>query len=180
MSETRSDVGDEICPKKIASKQMPQMTNQKCPKNMTFDEVMLLDESKILANKKEFPQTMGMLKSKRIWIADTGASNHVSFSEKRSKNKRLESISQAGLVGEATESKVQLDLPGSFCDKYRDLVLRGNIMGVSYNPKSNFNLFSITKMLMRDRKLSGDKSKIKINKDNIVITFDIVIPTRMF
>jgi hypothetical protein len=43
--------------------------------------------------------TMDMLKRSDMWIADSGASNHVKFSDKGCKNKRNATGSTHGIVG---------------------------------------------------------------------------------
>ena len=46
---------------------------------------------------------------------------------------------------------------------------------VQYNPKLNFNLFSIGKAIKEDWKLSGDQKGVVLTKDSAKLVFDIKI-----
>jgi hypothetical protein len=54
--------------------------------------------------------SMDMLKRIDIWIADSGVSNHVTFSDKGCKNKRFATESTHGIVGDSVLPKCQLDI----------------------------------------------------------------------
>ncbi len=62
---------------------------------------------------------VSMDNSKRIdmWIADSGASNHVTFIDKGCRNKRIATGSMHGIVGESVLPKCELDIPCIHYDK---------------------------------------------------------------
>ena len=53
--------------------------------------------------------------------------------------------------------------------------LKATLKGVQYNPKSNFNLFSIGKASKEGWKLSGDQEGLVLTKGNEKLVFDIKI-----
>ena len=61
--------------------------------------------------------SMDMLKRTAIWIADSGASNHVTFSDKGCRNKRIATRSTHGIVGNSVLPKCELDIPCIHYDK---------------------------------------------------------------
>ena len=77
----------------------------------------IIQQKSKFSKQKTTPTHNGYVKKWKKWIADTEASNHVSFSAKGHKNKKNNSISHAKIIGETTESKIQMDIPGTFCDK---------------------------------------------------------------
>jgi hypothetical protein len=61
--------------------------------------------------------SMDMLKRTAIWIADSGASNHVTFSDKGCRNKRFATGSTHGIIGNSMLPKCELDIPCVHFDK---------------------------------------------------------------
>ncbi len=61
--------------------------------------------------------TMDMLKRSDIWIADSGASNHVTFSDKGCRNIRNATGLTHGIVGDSVLPKCELDIPCVHIDK---------------------------------------------------------------
>ena len=57
------------------------------------------------------------MKRTDIWIADSGASNHVTFGDKRCRNKRIVTGSTHGIVGDSVLPKCELDIPWVHFDK---------------------------------------------------------------
>ena len=72
-----------------------------------------------------------------------------------------------------------MDFPGRFIGKDGSSGMKATLTDVNYNPKYNFNLLSLTRLLMNGWRITrGDKSRIivkNVNKSEIV--FDIVILT---
>ena len=52
-----------------------------------------------------------------------------------------------------------MDIAGTWCNKFCKEQLKATLKDVQYNPKSNFNLFSIGKAIKEGWKLSGDKEQ---------------------
>ncbi len=90
--------------------------------------------------------SMDMLKRTEIWIADSGASNHVTYSDKGCKNKRIETGSTHGLVGNSVLPKCELDIPCVHFDKDGAQVGEVLITDVSHLSEGNFNIFSVTRL----------------------------------
>jgi hypothetical protein len=61
--------------------------------------------------------TMDMLKRSDMWIADSGASNHVTFIDKGCRNKRIVTGPTHGIVGASVLPKCELDIPCVHCDE---------------------------------------------------------------
>ena len=55
---------------------------------------------------------------------------------------------------------------------------KATLKNVQYNPKSNFNLFSIGKAIKEGWKLSGDQEGLVIMKESAKLVFDIKIMTK--
>ena len=72
-----------------------------------------------------------------------------------------------------------MDLPGQFIGKDGSSGMKATLTEVNYNPKYNFNLLSLTRLLMNGWRItSGDKTGITIKSENgSEITFNIVILT---
>jgi hypothetical protein len=87
-----------------------------------------------------------MLKRTDIWIAGSGASNHVTFSDKGCRNKRISTGSTHTIVGTSVLPKYELDIPGVHFDKDGAQVGEVIITDVSHLPEGNFNLFSMTRL----------------------------------
>ena len=52
-----------------------------------------------------------------MWIADSGASNYVTFSDKGCRNKRIATGSTHGIVGNSVLPKCELNIPCVHVDK---------------------------------------------------------------
>ena len=112
-----------------------------------------------------------------LFVADTGASHHSSKCSSGGTNVRDSNRSSYGHTGEAVETSFTMDIPGQFIDKNGAQGVHATLRDVSYNPKYNFNLCSLTKLLQNGWALSGNQHMIVAEKDGIQIKFDIVIPT---
>ena len=75
-----------------------------------------------LANPQQaFPGSMELLKSPDIWIGDTWATNHTTFSKEGGKNVKESSISTNGIMGDVVWPDKEMDIE---CDHYNQY---GNI-----------------------------------------------------
>ncbi len=81
-----------------------------------------------------------------MWIADSGASNHVTFSDNGSRNKRSETGSTHGIGGNSVLPKYELDIPCVHFDKDGAQVGEVMITDVSHLSEGDFNLFRITRL----------------------------------
>jgi hypothetical protein len=80
------------------------------------------------------PMTMTMLKRNYRWIADSGASSHVTFSDKGCLNKRTATGLTHGIVGKSVLPKCELDIPCVHFDKNGNQVGEVIITDVSHLP----------------------------------------------
>ncbi len=83
-----------------------------------------------------------------------------------------------GHVGQAVKATSSINVPGFFLGKDGRLGLKSCLQDVSFNEGLNFNLMSLTRMLVNDWKVtSRDANGIQIAKGESQIDIDIVIPT---
>jgi hypothetical protein len=66
---------------------------------------------------KNMIASIDMLKRSDMWIADSGASNHVTFSDKGCRNKIIATGLTHGIVGESVLPKCELNIPCIHYDK---------------------------------------------------------------
>ena len=96
----------------------------------------------------EFPSDQGMLLDPNVWIADTGATVHMTSSRrgmiKRVKAGSEDTVTMANGMADGAESVV--NICGTVCNKEgkpdKEVVLHD----VSYMSKGRFNLFSVTRL----------------------------------
>jgi hypothetical protein len=121
--------------------------------------------------------TMDMLKRSDMWIADSGASNHVIFSDKNCRNKRNATGLKHGIVGNSVLPKCELDIP--CVHFYKDGAQVGEVIitDVCCLPEGNFNLFSVTRLQKKGWTLTGNADYIKLQKGGESLLFNIVINT---
>lgn len=120
---------------------------------------------------------MKLLERDDIWIGDTGASNHTSFSNAGSKNERESQMLSKGIMGDEIKPGLEMDLECTHCDKFGNEVMDITLDSVGHMKGSNYNLCSLTRMMQKGWKLQGDKKAITMTKNGMSINFDIVIPT---
>ena len=128
----------------------------------------------------EFPSDQAMLLDPNVWIADTGATVHMTSSKlgvvKEVKADSQDTVTMANGVADGAESVV--DIRGTICNKEgkpdKEVMLRD----VSFMPNGRFNLFSVTRLQKDGWILGGDSKAIWLVKGESKILFDIIIPTR--
>lgn len=122
------------------------------------------------------PGCTDLLRSKNVWVGDTGASEHCMKDKSVASNVR-----QGGAVdtmeahGGAQMWESVLNLWGTRCNQYSKPQLSAKLKDVSYNPRTNFNLFSIGKTIEDGWKMSGNKSGIFLKKGGVKLEFDIKV-----
>ena len=127
----------------------------------------------------DIPATMEILRDGDVWICDTGASSHSTNDNLGAANVKESGSASLGHTGSAVKATCTIDLPGQFAAKDGSPGMKATLTDVSYNKEANFNLLSLTRLLMSGWKIiSGDTAGIVIGNDNgEQIRFDIVIPT---
>jgi hypothetical protein len=90
--------------------------------------------------------SMNMLKRSDMWIADSGASNHVTFSDLGCVTQREATGLTHRIVDRLVHLKFKLDIPFVNHDKDGNHVGDMTITDVSHLPEIKFNLFSLTRL----------------------------------
>ena len=70
-----------------------------------------------------------------------------------------------------------MDISGSWCNMFGKEQLKAMLKDVQYNPKSNFNLFSIEKAIKKGWKLCGDQEGLVLMKDSVKLVFNVKFTT---
>ena len=118
-----------------------------------------------------------VLKHNVIWIGDTGATMHSTFCAFRGINKRATTISTTGVFSGSIKPLLHIKLEFIAVDKNGKesvLVLLGNVVLLE---SSNYNLFSLSKLLNSGWKIHGNAPKVGMTNGSKVFNFDIVIQT---
>ena len=56
-------------------------------------------------------------------------------------------------------------------------MVHAELESVQVNPKFNFNLFMVCKLLLKGWKMTGGPNKLTLTKNAFIIKFDIKVPT---
>ncbi len=98
-----------------------------------------------------FPNKSNLLLDPNVWIADTGASVHMTSHRQGFINERKASDSAHITMGNGAIETASIvgTLPGTVCDQYGNLLMRTAITDVTYLPNATYNLFSLTQMMAK-------------------------------
>ncbi len=133
--------------------------------------------SLVIMNETTLQPTMDALVDKDMWIADTGATSHVTNSKVGGKNHRKTTVKTRGFVGVSINPDLEMDIPVTYtCGKGKEI--EAELKDVQVNERFNFNLFSVTRMLQKGYTLKGDAKSITLEKGNHTFVFDSVIRTQ--
>ena len=152
---------------------------------LTNEQVLNEEESKGdekhelgLVSQQAFPtHSLEILKNPNIWVGDTGATTNTCHNKDGCVNEKENNALSMGIEGKASKCHSEVDIPGIICDKYGNEVQEVTLRKCRYNPNANFNLLSLTKLLMDGLKMNGDNNAIVMRKGDCEIRFDIVIKT---
>jgi hypothetical protein len=126
-----------------------------------------------------FTTGANILESQDIWIADTGTTSHVTKHTEGGRKHCQTNVRTHGFAGETIQPDCEMDIPVTYVDvdgtEKFDIVL-GDIQT---NGKFSYNLFSVTKMLLKGYKLKGNKHLITVWNQTQSFVFDLVIRTKM-
>jgi hypothetical protein len=110
-----------------------------------------------------------ILESQDIWIADTGATSHVTkHAEGRMKHCQT-NVRTRGFAGETIQPECKMDTPVTYSDKNGTEKFDVVLGDIQTNEKFHYNLFSMTKMLLKGYKLEGDKHSLTLCNKTISI-----------
>jgi hypothetical protein len=108
------------------------------PEKLGIDMSKLQDEGNDL---------LVILRQVKVWICDTGASMHVTWSNTGAINIHDTMMYSLGHAGLAMESNALIDIPGVFLNKSGDTGLQAVLKDCSFSAKHNFNLLSMSRLL---------------------------------
>ncbi len=107
--------------------------------------------------KMEMPMTFELLYLDDIWVFDSGSLSHSSKSKRCAKNVKSLGSQSLGHTGKAAKALNTMDFAGQFIGKGGSLGIKANLTDVNYNNRYNFNLVSLTILLMNSwRFTKGD------------------------
>jgi Arginine methyltransferase-interacting protein, contains RING Zn-finger len=128
------------------------------------------------------PNSFELLKDPEIWIGDSGASRHSTFSSVAMYECKEAGPDDLITVGNGSSMKPEAvgKLKVTVCDKFGVKVNTAILQDVIYSKNARFNMFSITKCMKNGWKLHGDhESGLTIEKDDTKIScFDIKDKTK--
>ena len=126
-----------------------------------------------------FANSIVTLSDPNVWVCDTGATSHTTFSEKGLSNCKEANLKDKvnTATGESMGTKLIGDISGLVCDKYGTEVRSAKLQSVRYCPSSKYNLFSGTLLMKQGWRMIGDDKGIKFVRNNNELLFDIKITT---
>jgi hypothetical protein len=127
-----------------------------------------------IAGKLKQNHSRDLLESEDIWIADTGATSHVTKHLKGGVNHR---ITTRGARGVAAEASYETDMPAIHCDATGQQCFLVRLNNVQVSDQFNFNLFSMTRVMLEGFELVGNAEKLTLKKGNCELRFDTVLHT---
>jgi hypothetical protein len=125
-----------------------------------------------------FTTGVHILESQDIWIADTGATSHATKHIEGGRKHYQTNVWICGFARETIQADCEMDIPVTYVDvngTEKSNVVLGE---VQMNEKFNYNLFSVTKMLLNGYKLKDNKHLITVWNQTRSIAFDLVIRTK--
>ena len=125
------------------------------------------------------PIPMDILFEKDVWIADTGASNHGTYNDLGGTDVQISTSSNLGIHGSAVKVEKTINISGQFVEKNGNQGLKATLTAVNYTPGSNFNVISVTRLLMQGWSIAeGNANRIILQSSTgEQINFDIVVKT---
>ncbi len=109
-----------------------------------------------------------------MWIGDTGATKHSTKHRQGGINSRPSTSRTRGIYGQAVTPDVEVDLPGTYCDKYREGQFTVKLRNIDVIPESHYNLISITRLMEEGHIVKVNKKDgIIVQKGGRVIKFNI-------
>ncbi len=126
----------------------------------------------------DFTTGTHVLDSQDIWIADTGATCHVTKHKEGGQKHYQTSVPIRGFAGETIQPDCKMDIPVTYFDKNGTKKFDVILGDIQTNEKFHYNLFSVGKMLLKGYKLEGDRHLFTMANMAGSIVFDILIHTR--
>lgn len=118
-----------------------------------------------------------LLKRYDIWIGDTGATSHLTLSLLNATNQQELTATIQGVSGKGIRPDMLIDIDCIAFDNKGNEVSTMRMNNVNFIGNSNYNLFSLTKILRSGWTMHGNPERIVMKKDTQPVTFDIKIET---
>ncbi len=111
-----------------------------------------------------------ILESQDILIADTGATSHVTKHTEGGRKHHQTNVRTCEFAGETIQPECEMDIPVTYVDVNGTEKFNVMLGDIQTNEKFNYNLFSVTKMLLKGYKLKEDMHSItKWNQTQYVL-----------
>ena len=113
------------------------------------------------------------------WIGDTGASTHITMSDKGMEKLRIPEVESTVVManGEKLAKEGIGTVKGFIVSNDGNYIGDIAITSVNVTPKAKYNLLSIITLMRDGWKLEGKVDSLSLTKDKQKIVFDIKIPT---
>jgi hypothetical protein len=119
-----------------------------------------------------------VINNQNLWIADLAATVHMTPYQNGLKN--IKKVDDIGTITMGNGTKEQItevaDVLGTI--SVRNKIKKVRIQDVTILKNGKFNLFSLSQMLKKGWKLTGNDEYIAISKGDLEIRFDQKIPTK--
>jgi hypothetical protein len=127
---------------------------------------------------QQFPNNMALLENPDIWIADTGATVHITSNEDGIDDAAACDVAVRVGNGKIAESTFKGSLRVDACDRTGTVTGRGVLSKVHVVPEAPYNLCSIFQCMEHGWTLGGTKeADIWLEKDSFTLRFDIRLDT---
>jgi hypothetical protein len=127
---------------------------------------------------QQLPSNLKLLEHPDIWVADTGATVHVTSKEEGNENAESCDVAVKVGNGKIAESTFKGSLRFDACDHKGTMIERGILSKVHVVPEAPFNLCSISQCMEQGWTLGGNKGKgIWLEKNGNTLKFDIRLDT---
>ncbi len=114
-----------------------------------------------------------ILESQDIWIADIGATSHVTKHTKGGRKHHQTNVWTRRFAGETIQPDCEIDIRVTYVDVNGTEKFNIMLGDIQTNKKINYNLFNVTKMLLKGYKLKGNKPTITVWNQTQSIVFDL-------
>lgn len=159
----------EYCGKTIRINKRP--TQKRACKSFTRIKILSFDDEivgKSRANSS-IESTLAcvayVLDSEALWIADMGATSHVTKYVKSGIHHCNLSIKMRRFsTNNSITASIEMDIPVVYCDKDVNKVQSVELKDIQVNKRFNFNLFSVNKVLLKGYKLKGNDKSLMMLK----------------
>jgi hypothetical protein len=114
-----------------------------------------------------------------IWIGDSGATSHLTFSNRGLVNARKAEIGESMIMGNGSNTQAETvgDIIGTVTGTNGEEKGRLLLKEVTHSPQAKFNLMSIPALMKKGWVLSGTKKALILEKNKKKVVFDIIINT---